>query len=54
MARATNAFTVIITCPKCKAICVLPKRLADQLTTNVYALNNIQLRNLLENAKYNR
>ena len=50
----------VVTCPKCKAICMLPQKAGalhsymgpEQFTTNVYALNNIQLKNLLENARY--
>lgn len=41
-----------LTCPKCKKNCQLNKKEADNLTTNVYALNIIQLKNVVKNQKY--
>ena len=38
-----------VTCPKCKVVCVLPGEGPEALFTNVYVLNNIQLKNLLKN-----
>jgi hypothetical protein len=38
-----------VTCPKCKAVCLLPRKGPEALATNVYVLNNIQLKNAANN-----
>ena len=38
-----------VACPKGKVICVLPREGLEALFTNVYVLNNIQLKNQLKN-----
>ena len=38
-----------VACPKCKAVCILPGEGPEALSTNVYVLNNIQLKNLVTN-----
>jgi len=39
-------------CPKCKKNCKLDEKEAENLTTNVHALNIIQLKNMAKNKKY--
>ena len=42
-----------VTCPKCKAVCLLPINGPEVLSTNGYVLNNIQMKNLMtKNQKY--
>ena len=36
-----------IDCPKCNAITIIPAKGPEDLSTNNYALNNIELNNLL-------
>ena len=49
---ARKAINNRLACPKCKQESVLPTQEVENLTTNVYVLNNIQLKRLLENGQY--
>ena len=41
-----------VTCPKCKAVCVLPGEGPEALFTNDLVLSYIQLKNRVKNQQY--
>ena len=38
-----------VSCPKCKTYCVLPAQGPEHLSTNMYVLNNIEMKNMMKN-----